>query len=142
MSWTQGYVWVWNYCIFVGRCDVLFVFYWVLDCWCVKIKGTSAELAQSAERTTLNRVVVGSIPTFGVLFYLFLHLYNLKDFLAVIVFGYTHNMNILLLLWNIIKSSCFIKLLSMISIFIILNIIQWSFAFSQNKQKTYECFYP
>ena len=25
-----------------------------------------AELAQSAERTTLNRVVVGSIPTFGV----------------------------------------------------------------------------
>ena len=24
-----------------------------------------AELAQSAERTTLNRVVVGSIPTFG-----------------------------------------------------------------------------
>ena len=26
----------------------------------------SAELAQSVERTTLNRVVVGSIPTFGV----------------------------------------------------------------------------
>ena len=25
----------------------------------------SAELAQSVERTTLNRVVVGSIPTFG-----------------------------------------------------------------------------
>ena len=25
-----------------------------------------AELAQSVERTTLNRVVVGSIPTFGV----------------------------------------------------------------------------
>jgi hypothetical protein len=29
---------------------------------------TTAELAQSVERTTLNRVVVGSIPTFGVLF--------------------------------------------------------------------------
>ena len=28
----------------------------------------SAELAQSVERTTLNRVVVGSIPTFGVSF--------------------------------------------------------------------------
>jgi hypothetical protein len=27
----------------------------------------AAELAQSVERTTLNRVVVGSIPTFGVL---------------------------------------------------------------------------
>ena len=26
---------------------------------------TTAELAQSVERTTLNRVVVGSIPTFG-----------------------------------------------------------------------------
>ena len=26
-----------------------------------------AELAQSVERTTLNRVVVGSIPTFGVM---------------------------------------------------------------------------
>ena len=25
----------------------------------------AAELAQSVERTTLNRVVVGSIPTFG-----------------------------------------------------------------------------
>jgi MFS-type transporter involved in bile tolerance (Atg22 family) len=29
---------------------------------------TTAELAQSVERTTLNRVVVGSIPTFGVSF--------------------------------------------------------------------------
>ena len=28
----------------------------------------TAELAQSVERTTLNRVVVGSIPTFGDLF--------------------------------------------------------------------------
>ena len=28
---------------------------------------TAAELAQSVERTTLNRVVVGSIPTFGVM---------------------------------------------------------------------------
>ena len=28
-------------------------------------KNTLAELAQSVERTTLNRVVVGSIPTFG-----------------------------------------------------------------------------
>ena len=26
---------------------------------------STAELAQSVERTTLNRVVVGSIPTFG-----------------------------------------------------------------------------
>ena len=39
-----------------------------------KTKGykNSAELAQSVERTTLNRVVVGSIPTFGVLFLHFL----------------------------------------------------------------------
>ena len=29
-------------------------------------KPDRAELAQSVERTTLNRVVVGSIPTFGV----------------------------------------------------------------------------
>jgi hypothetical protein len=28
-------------------------------------KARTAELAQSVERTTLNRVVVGSIPTFG-----------------------------------------------------------------------------
>ena len=28
-------------------------------------KVSKAELAQSVERTTLNRVVVGSIPTFG-----------------------------------------------------------------------------
>ena len=28
-------------------------------------KAATAELAQSVERTTLNRVVVGSIPTFG-----------------------------------------------------------------------------
>ena len=31
---------------------------------------SKAELAQSVERTTLNRVVVGSIPTFGVYFFL------------------------------------------------------------------------
>ena len=30
-----------------------------------------AELAQSVERTTLNRVVVGSIPTFGAAFWYF-----------------------------------------------------------------------
>ena len=30
---------------------------------------TVAELAQSVERTTLNRVVVGSIPTFGELMF-------------------------------------------------------------------------
>ena len=30
---------------------------------------TVAELAQSVERTTLNRVVVGSIPTFGALMF-------------------------------------------------------------------------
>ncbi len=33
-------------------------------------RASIAELAQSVERTTLNRVVVGSIPTFGVLFFL------------------------------------------------------------------------
>ena len=32
-------------------------------------KTKEAELAQSVERTTLNRVVVGSIPTFGVCFF-------------------------------------------------------------------------
>jgi hypothetical protein len=33
---------------------------------CVSEEVLTAELAQSVERTTLNRVVVGSIPTFGV----------------------------------------------------------------------------
>ena len=33
---------------------------------CVCVEVLTAELAQSVERTTLNRVVVGSIPTFGV----------------------------------------------------------------------------
>ena len=32
-------------------------------------KSLNAELAQSVERTTLNRVVVGSIPTFGAFFF-------------------------------------------------------------------------
>ncbi len=33
------------------------------------LSSTRAELAQSVERTTLNRVVVGSIPTFGAIFF-------------------------------------------------------------------------
>ena len=38
----------------------------------IKVSHTTyaAELAQSVERTTLNRVVVGSIPTFGALYLL------------------------------------------------------------------------
>ena len=35
-------------------------------------KIAKAELAQLVERTTLNRVVEGSIPSFGVFFFVFL----------------------------------------------------------------------
>ena len=44
----------------------------------------TAELAQSVERTTLNRVVVGSIPTFGENFWIYnknhcIDVYFIKD---------------------------------------------------------------
>ena len=65
----------------IVACDLLSYWCTVLpyDSWCVVFivriiesyflnatcASPKAELAQSVERTTLNRVVVGSIPTFG-----------------------------------------------------------------------------
>ena len=51
------------HCRFHAHCDQGMKIYFSTD-----PVNNVAELAQSVERTTLNRVVVGSIPTFGVTF--------------------------------------------------------------------------
>ena len=56
----------------------------------VTYNNSSAELAQSVERTTLNRVVVGSIPTFGeilLLHYFFSSLRNHRALLTSFKFN-------------------------------------------------------
>ena len=52
-------------CIFYSSNVISFLIELMFNIRNVTYNNSSAELAQSVERTTLNRVVVGSIPTFG-----------------------------------------------------------------------------